>query len=71
VFQSDWNKLPDPAYQPNAAKALVKQAGAAGKTLTIGMTPELTGINTAATALRTAAQSMGLKVVYKAVSAQN
>jgi peptide/nickel transport system substrate-binding protein len=71
VFEQDWNGLPNPPYDVARAKALVKQAGVAGKTLTIGMSPEIGPINTAATALRTAAEDAGLKVKFKAVSAQN
>lgn len=71
VFQADWNSRPEPAQNITRAKALVQQAGAAGKTLTIGMTTEVQQLNTAANAVRSAGEAIGLKVKFKAVSAQN
>jgi peptide/nickel transport system substrate-binding protein len=54
-----------------AAKELVAQAGADGASITIGMTEEIPTIATAAQAIRSAAESIGLKVTFKAVSAAN
>jgi peptide/nickel transport system substrate-binding protein len=71
VFQADWDKLPEPAQDLVKAKALVKDAGAAGKTITIGMTSEVSNLLTSANALRSAGEAIGLKVKFKAVSAQN
>ena len=71
VFQADWDKRPDPTLDVAKAKALVQQAGAAGKTLTLGMTTEVQQLNTAANAVRSAGEAIGLKVKFKAVSAQN
>jgi peptide/nickel transport system substrate-binding protein len=71
VFQADWDKLPDPNPDIAKAKDLMKQAGAAGKTITLGMTTEVAQLNTAANAIRQAGQAIGLKVNFKAVSAQN
>ena len=71
VFQADWDKLPDPNPDIAKAKDLMKQAGAAGKTITLGMTTEVAQLNTAANAIRQAGQAIGLKVKFKAVSAQN
>lgn len=71
VFEADWDKLPEPAQDVAKAKQLVQEAGAAGKTLTIGMTSEVSNLNSSANALRTAGEAIGLKVKFKAVSAQN
>jgi peptide/nickel transport system substrate-binding protein len=71
VFQADWNSRPEPAQDVAKAKQLVQQAGAAGKTLTLGMTTEVQQLNTAANAVRSAGAAIGLKVKFKAVSAQN
>jgi peptide/nickel transport system substrate-binding protein len=71
VFQADWDKLPDPAQDVAKAKGLVQEAGAKGKTVTIGMTNEVSNLATAANSLRTAGEAIGLKVKFKAVSAQN
>jgi peptide/nickel transport system substrate-binding protein len=71
VFQADWNSRPEPTQDVAKAKRLVQQAGAAGKTLTLGMTTEVQQLNTAANAVRSAGEAIGLKVKFKAVSAQN
>ena len=71
VFQADWDRLPDPKLDVAAAKQLVDDAGVAGQTITIGMTEEIPTIATAAQAIRSAAESIGLKVTFKAVSAAN
>jgi peptide/nickel transport system substrate-binding protein len=71
VFQADWDKRPEPAQDVAKAKQMVQDAGAAGKTLTIGMTSEVSNLNSSANALRSAGQAIGLKVKFKAVSAQN
>jgi peptide/nickel transport system substrate-binding protein len=71
VFQADWDKLPDPTQNVAKAKTLVDQAGAKGKTITLGMTTEVQQLNTAANAIRQAGQAIGLTVKFKAVSAQN
>jgi peptide/nickel transport system substrate-binding protein len=71
VFQADWDKRPDPTQDLAKAKQLVQQAGAGGKTLTLGMTTEVQQLNTAANAVRSAGEAIGLKVKFKAVSAQN
>ncbi|MGH2938004.1 MAG: ABC transporter substrate-binding protein [Solirubrobacterales bacterium] len=69
VFEADWNKLPEPEQDVAAAKKLIEEAGAAGQTLTIGMSNEISAISTAANAVRAAAESIGLKVRLKSVSA--
>jgi peptide/nickel transport system substrate-binding protein len=71
VFQANWNKLPDPTQDLAKAKRLMKQAGAAGKTITLGMSSEVQQLSTAANAVRSAGAAIGLKVKFKAVSAQN
>ncbi|HET6505868.1 MAG TPA: ABC transporter substrate-binding protein [Baekduia sp.] len=71
VFAADWAKLPEPTQDVAKAKQLVQEAGATGKTLTLGMTSEVSNLNSAANALRTAGEAIGLKVKFKAVSAQN
>ena len=71
VFQANWDARPDPAQDVAKAKGLVQQAGAAGKTITLGMTSEVQQLNTAANAVRSAGEAIGLKVKFKAVSAQN
>jgi peptide/nickel transport system substrate-binding protein len=71
VFQADWDKRADPVQNLAKAKQLMQQAGAAGKTITLGMTTEVQQLNTAANAVRSAGQAIGLKVRFKAVSAQN
>jgi peptide/nickel transport system substrate-binding protein len=71
VFQADWDARPEPAQDVAKAKALVQQAGAAGKTITLGMTTEVQQLNTAANAIRSAGEAVGLTVKFKAVSAQN
>jgi peptide/nickel transport system substrate-binding protein len=53
------------------AKKLVKQAGATGKTITIGTSSQLANIAAVTGAYQAAAQAIGLKVVLKSVSAQN
>jgi peptide/nickel transport system substrate-binding protein len=71
TFEADWAKLPEPAQDVAKAKGLVEAAGASGKTITLGMTSEVSNLNSAANAIRSAGQAIGLKVKFKAVSAQN
>jgi peptide/nickel transport system substrate-binding protein len=49
----------------------VQEAGATGKSITLGMTSEVANLNSSANAIRAAGQSIGLTVRFKAVSAQN
>jgi peptide/nickel transport system substrate-binding protein len=53
------------------AKDLVQQAGATGKTITIGMSSEISAIAAEAGAYQAAGQAIGLKVKFKSVSAAN
>jgi peptide/nickel transport system substrate-binding protein len=62
-----------PMLSQNIAEArkLVKQAGATGKTITIGTTSQLAVYAGDTAAYQAAAQAIGLKVVLKSVSAQD
>jgi peptide/nickel transport system substrate-binding protein len=71
TFQADWQKLPAMTQDLNKAKDLIKQAGASGKTITLGMTNEVSNLASSANAIRSAGEAIGLKVKFKAVSAQN
>jgi peptide/nickel transport system substrate-binding protein len=53
------------------ARALVRQAGAVGKTITIGTSSQLSNIAQVTAAYQAAAQAIGLKTVLKSVSAVN
>ena len=59
--RAEHDKLPDPAQDVAKAKDLIKQAGASGKTITLGMTTEVAQLNTAANAIRSAGAAIGLK----------
>ena len=71
VFQSAWDALPDITQNIDAAKKLVQDAGASGKTITIGMSSELANLATEASAYQSAAESIGMHVKLKSVSAAN
>lgn len=71
VFQRDWDRLPVPRVDIAKAQALVKAAGAQGKTITIGTTQEIENLATSANIIRQAADQIGLKVQIKSVSAAN
>jgi peptide/nickel transport system substrate-binding protein len=71
AFEADWQKLPEMNQDLARAKDLIRQAGASGKTITLGMTNEVSNLASAANAIRTAGEAIGLKVKFKAVSAQN
>jgi len=71
AWEQHWNALPEPKLDVEGAKKLVEEAGATGKTLTIGMSSEVSAINAMATALREAGTRIGLKVKLKSVSAAN
>jgi peptide/nickel transport system substrate-binding protein len=71
VFDNAYNS--SPVLTPDIAEArkLVKEAGATGKTITIGTTSQLPVYAGDAGAWEAAAQAIGLKVVLKSVSAQD
>jgi peptide/nickel transport system substrate-binding protein len=71
AFEADWQRLPAMTQDLTRAKDLIRQAGASGKTITLGMTNEVSNLASSANAIRTAGESIGLKVKFKAVSAQN
>jgi peptide/nickel transport system substrate-binding protein len=71
VFTAAYNSSPVLTQDIAAAKKLVQQAGATGKTLTIGTSSQLANISAVTGAYQAAAQAIGLKVVLKSVSAQN
>ena len=71
VFQKAWDALPEPTPNITEAKKLIQQAGVTGKTITIGMSSQLTNNNTEALAFQAAGQEIGLKVKLHSVSAQN
>lgn len=71
VFEAAYEEAPVMEQDLERAKALIEEAGAAGKSITIGMTNEITGIANSAGAYRTAAEAIGLTVELRAVSAQD
>ena len=71
VFQAAWDALPDPVVDLEGAKALIKEAGAEGKTLRLGTSSELLPLNTEAQAVQSAAESIGLKASLESTSAAN
>jgi peptide/nickel transport system substrate-binding protein len=71
VFIKAYNSSPVLTQNVAAAKKLVQQAGATGKTITIGTSSQLANISAVTGAYQAAAQAIGLKVVLKSVSAQN
>jgi peptide/nickel transport system substrate-binding protein len=71
VFAAAYSSSPVLAQNISAAKKLVQQAGATGKTITIGTSSQLANISAVTGAYQAAAQAIGLKVVLKSVSAQN
>jgi peptide/nickel transport system substrate-binding protein len=71
VFQAAYDSSPDMTQDVNKAKQLIIDAGATGKSITIGMSSELTGISIEAAALKAAAEAIGMKATLHSVSAQN
>lgn len=71
VFNAAYNAAPTLKHDIAAAKKLVQQAGATGKTLTIGTSSQLADISAVAGAYQAAAHAIGLKVTLKSVSANN
>jgi peptide/nickel transport system substrate-binding protein len=71
VFNAAYNSSPMMTQNLAEAKKLVQQAGATGKTFTIGTSSQLADISADAGAYQAAAQAIGLKAVLKSVSAQN
>jgi peptide/nickel transport system substrate-binding protein len=71
VFMKAWNAAPALKLDVAAARALVKEAGATGKTITIGTSTELTSVSAEAESWQAAAESIGLKAKLYNVSAAN
>jgi peptide/nickel transport system substrate-binding protein len=71
VFEAAYNSSPDMTQDLAKAKQLVKDAGATGKTFTIGMSQDLVGINTESTALKAAAEAIGMNATLHSVSPDN
>jgi peptide/nickel transport system substrate-binding protein len=71
VFEAAYNSAPDMTQDLAKAKQLVIDAGATGKSFTIGMSQDLVGINTESTALKAAAEAIGMKATLHSVSPDN
>src|SRR5215469_1557211 len=71
VFARAYASSPPLTQNIAEARKLVKQAGATGKTLTIGTTSQLAVYAGDTAAWQAAAQAIGLKVVLRSVSAQD
>jgi peptide/nickel transport system substrate-binding protein len=71
VFQAGYDALPAPTVDLEQAKQLIKEAGAEGKTINIGMSNEIPTLATEAKAVQSAAQSIGLKANLVSLSAAN
>jgi peptide/nickel transport system substrate-binding protein len=71
VFAAAWEALPAMDQDLDGAKALIAEAGAEGKTLTLGTSSEIPALNTEAQAVQSAANSIGLKAELHSVSAAN
>jgi peptide/nickel transport system substrate-binding protein len=71
VFNAAYDKSPELQRDVTAAKKLIQQAGATGKTLTIGTSSQLSNISAVAGAYQAAAQAIGLKAKLKSVSAND
>ena len=71
VFTAAYDSSPVLAQNIAQAKKLVQQAGASGKTFTIGTSSQISDTAAVTGAYQAAAQAIGLKVVLKSVSAQN
>jgi peptide/nickel transport system substrate-binding protein len=71
VFTAAYDSSPVLTQNIAEAKKLVQQAGATGKTITIGTSSQLANIAAVTGDYQAAAQAIGLQVVLKSVSAQN
>lgn len=72
TFVEGWNALPDVSTPDlEAAKQLVTDAGAAGKTIKLGMSSEIASIQTEAGEFQRAIESIGMKAELVSVSAAN
>ena len=71
VFTKAYDASPLMSYNLAKAKKLVKEAGAVGKTFTMGTSQQIANIAAVTGAYQAAANAIGLKTVLKNVSAQN
>ena len=71
TFDKAYSASPVLPYNLAKAKALVKAAGAVGKTFTIGTSSQISNIAQETGAYQQAAQAIGLNTALKSVSAQN
>jgi peptide/nickel transport system substrate-binding protein len=71
VFDKAYASSPVLSQNIAEARKLVQQAGATGKTITIGTSSQLLDIADLTGAYQAAAQAIGLRVVLKSVSAQD
>jgi peptide/nickel transport system substrate-binding protein len=71
VFSQAYNQLPAINQDLTKAQNLIKQAGVAGQTVTIGTSSGITAVNTEALAFKSACEAVGLKVVLQNVSPSN
>jgi peptide/nickel transport system substrate-binding protein len=71
VFAAAYSSSPVLAHNVAEAKKLVKQAGATGKTITFGTSSQIAAAAELTGAYQEAAETIGLKVVLRSVSAQN
>ncbi|HTZ94102.1 MAG TPA: ABC transporter substrate-binding protein [Streptosporangiaceae bacterium] len=69
VFTAAYDKSPVLTQNLAEARKLIKEAGVAGQTITIGTSSELASISAETGAYQQAAEAIGLKVVLKSVSA--
>jgi peptide/nickel transport system substrate-binding protein len=71
VFDAAYKAAPEMTQDLAKAKKLIIDAGATGKSITIGMSQDLLGISVDASALKAAAEAIGMKATLKSVSADN
>ena len=71
VFQQAYDALPALDQDMTKAQDLIKQAGVAGQTITIGTSSGLPALNSEALAFKAAAEAVGLKVTLQNVSPSN
>jgi len=71
VFDKAYAAAPYTTQNLAEARKLIRQAGVAGDTITIGTSNEISGIAIETGAYQQAAEAIGLKVVLKSVSSQD
>lgn len=69
TFQTAYDALPALTPDLEKAKQLIEDAGATGKSITLGTSSELGPLQVATDAVKSAAEQIGLKVTEKSVSA--